>query len=53
MKGDDSVAIAELFHLKALPILVMSGGDQYGHAATATLIAEPEGNGPGNLDHRL
>ncbi len=42
---NDSVAIADLFHLKALPILVMSGGDQNGH--TATVLADPQGNGTG------
>ncbi len=38
---------------QALPILVLSGRDQNGHAATATVLADPEGNAPGHLDHRL
>ena len=38
---------------QALPILVLSGRDLDGHAANATVLADPEGNGPGHLDHRL
>ncbi len=38
---------------RPLPILVLSGRDQNGNAATATVLADPEGNGPGHLDHRL
>ena len=38
---------------QALPILVLSGRDGDGHAATATVLADPEGNGPGHLDHCL
>lgn len=38
---------------RPLPILVLSGRDLDGQAATATVLAEPEGNGPGHLDHRL
>lgn len=38
---------------QALPILVLSGHDLEGHAATATVLADPEGNAPGHLDHRL
>jgi len=38
---------------QALPILVLSGRDQNGNAATATVLADPEGNGPGHLDHYL
>ena len=38
---------------QALPILVLTGHDQNGHAATATVLADPEGNAPGHLDHRL
>jgi hypothetical protein len=36
-----------------LPILVLSGCDLDDHAATATVLADPEGNAPGHLDHRL
>jgi hypothetical protein len=35
------------------PVLVLSGRDRDGHAATITVLADPEGNGPGHLDHRL
>jgi hypothetical protein len=38
---------------KALPILVLSGRDLDCHAATAAVLADPEGNGPGHLDHHL
>ena len=38
---------------QALPNLVLSGRDLDGHAATATVLADPEGNAPGHLDHRL
>jgi hypothetical protein len=38
---------------QALPILVLSGRDQNGHAATATVLADPEGNAAGHLDHNL
>lgn len=38
---------------QALPILVLSGRDQNGHIATATLLADPEGNDPGHLDHNI
>ncbi len=36
-----------------LQVLVLSGRDLNGHAATATVLADPEGNAPGHLDHRL
>ncbi len=38
---------------KALPIFVLSGRDLDGHAATAAVRADPEGNAPGHLDHHL
>jgi len=38
---------------QALPILVLSGRDPNGHAATATVLADPEGNASGHLDHCL
>ena len=38
---------------QALSVLVLSGRDLKGHAATATVLADPEGNGPGHLDHNL
>ena len=38
---------------QALPILVLTGRDLDGRAATATVLADREGNAPGHLDHRL
>ncbi|MCB1278857.1 hypothetical protein [Prosthecobacter sp.] len=38
---------------QALPILVLTGSGVDGHAATATLLADPQGNAPGHLDHNL
>ena len=38
---------------KALPILLLSGSDRDGNAGTVTVLADPEGNGPGHLDHNL
>ena len=36
-----------------IPVLVLSGRDRDGQAATITVLADPEGNGPGHLDHNL
>ena len=38
---------------QALPVLILSGWDRDGNAATATVLMDPEGNGPGHLDHNL
>ena len=38
---------------KPLPVLVLSGWDRDGNAASATVLTDPEGNGPGHLDHNL
>jgi len=38
---------------QALPVLVLSGRDLNGQVATATALADPEGNAPGHLDHCL
>jgi hypothetical protein len=38
---------------QALPVLLLTGWDRDGNAATATVLADPEGNGPGHLDHNL
>jgi hypothetical protein len=38
---------------QSLPVLVLSGRDLDGHATTATVLADPKGNAPGHLDHRL
>jgi len=37
----------------ALPSLILSGKDTEGRAVTATVMCDPEGNGPGHLDHSL
>lgn len=38
---------------QALPILLFNGWDRDGNAATATVLMDAEGNGPGYLDHNL
>jgi len=38
---------------QALPVLLLNGWDRDGNAATAAVLADPEGNGPGHLDHNL
>ena len=38
---------------KALPVIVLTGWDRDGNAASATVLTDPEGNGPGHLDHNL
>ena len=38
---------------QALPVLLLTGWDRDGNAATTTVLADPEGNGPGHLDHNL
>ena len=38
---------------QALPVLLLNGQDRDGNAATVTVLADPEGNGPGHLDHYL
>jgi len=38
---------------QALPILLLNGHDRDGNAASATVLTDPEGNGPGHLDHNL
>ena len=36
-----------------LPVLVLTGSDRDGNAASTTVLADAEGNGPGHLDHNL
>jgi hypothetical protein len=43
----------EDFEGHALPVLVLSGKDREGHQATAAVLCDPEGNGPGHLEHSL
>ena len=38
---------------QALPVLLLDGWDRDGNAATVTVLADPEGNGPGFLEHNL
>lgn len=38
---------------QALPVLLLDGWDRDGSATTVTVLADPEGNGPGHLDHNL
>jgi hypothetical protein len=38
---------------QALPILLLTGWDRDGNAATVAVLTDPEGNGPGHLDHNL
>lgn len=38
---------------QTLPVLLLNGWDCDGNAATVTVLADPEGNGPGHLDHNL
>ena len=38
---------------QALPVLVLSGWDRDGNVANATVLADPECNAPGHLDHNL
>jgi hypothetical protein len=38
---------------QALPILRLNGWDRDGNAATVTVLADSEGNGPGHLNHNL
>ena len=38
---------------QALPVLVLSGWDRDGNVASTTVLMDPEGNGPGHLDHNL
>jgi len=38
---------------QALPILLLDGKDRDGNAVTVTVLADPEGNAPGHLDHNL
>jgi hypothetical protein len=43
----------EDFEGQALPVLMLNGWDRDGNAATVTVLMDPEGNGPGHLDHNL
>jgi len=38
---------------QALPVLLLSDCDQDGNAATVAVLCDPEGNGPGHLEHTL
>ena len=38
---------------QALPVLLLSGIDRDGNAASVEVLCDPEGNGPGYLEHNL
>ncbi len=38
---------------RAVPVLVLDDEDRDGNAATVAVLCDPEGNGPGFLDHNL
>ena len=38
---------------RPLPILLLTGQDRDGNAPTVAILADPEGNGPGFLEHNL
>ena len=43
----------EDFEGHPLPVLLFSGKDSKGRLATAAVMCDPEGNGPGHLEHSL
>jgi hypothetical protein len=43
----------EQLESQALPVLLLSGEAQDRQPAHAVVLADPEGNGPGHLDHNL
>ncbi len=43
----------EDFEGQPLPILILSGKDRKGKQAYAAVLCDPEGNGPGHLEHSL
>lgn len=38
---------------RALPVLVLDNEDRDGNPATVAVLCDPEGNGPGFLEHAL
>ena len=51
--GQITAIIWEEMEGRALPVLLLNGWDRDGNAATVSVLADPEGNGPGHLDHNL
>ena len=43
----------EDFEGDPLPFLLLSGKDREGKQAAAAVLCDPEGNGPGHLEHSL
>ena len=43
----------EDFEGHPLPVLLLSGKDSEGRRAEAAVMCDPEGNGPGHLEHSL
>lgn len=41
------------FEGEGLPVLVLDGKDRDGNLATVAVLMDPEGNGPGHLEHCL
>ena len=48
-----TVIIWEELEGQPLPVLLLTGWYRDSNAATITVFADPEGNGPGHLDHNL
>ena len=48
-----TAVIWEQMEGQALPVLLVTGWDRDGSAVTVSVLADPEGNGPGHLDHNL
>ena len=43
----------EDFEGHPLAVLILSGKDRNGRLSTAAVMCDPEGNGPGHLEHSL
>lgn len=43
----------EDFEGHPLPVLILNGKDSEGRRAEAAVLCDPEGNGPGHLEHSL
>lgn len=38
---------------RALPVLILDNEDRYGRPARVSVLCDPEGNGPGFLEHSI
>ncbi len=43
----------EGLNARPLPVLVLNSEDRDGNAATVAVLCDPEGNGPGFLEHSI